>query len=428
MKILDIAFKDISRSFRSAFALVFMFGVPILMTLMFSLIFGGIGGETDDPQMLVAVRMVNLDQGDAALANGIETDYGKAGSMGESLLQIMAGIGFDQIMTIEVTDETSARQAVDAQKAGVAVIIPKNFTTALIQTDESAVIEFYQDPALTIGPEIVKTIVMGMVNQFAGANITLEVVETQLADKGITMTQAQWQQVLQALTSSSQENNSQAVNIIPAVTVEAEAQSESLLQHVMTQIMGGMMIMYAFFTGVNQAQTILAEQEKGTLPRLFTTPTPISAILNGKMLAAFLIVLVQIVVLIIFARFVFNIYWGTVFTLMLFTLSTVLAAGATGIFAMSLIKSSRQAGLVIGGGMTLTGMIGIMSVFTAGTPASGGIFNYLSLVVPQGWSMAALQASWEGEFNRVLLYAGGLVVWAFVLFLIGNARFKKRFA
>ena len=41
MKAFDIAIKDMTRSFRSAFALVFMFGVPLLMTGMFYFMFGG---------------------------------------------------------------------------------------------------------------------------------------------------------------------------------------------------------------------------------------------------------------------------------------------------------------------------------------------------------------------------------------------------
>jgi len=40
MKAIDIALKDLTRSFRSAFALVFMFGVPLLMTGMFYFMFG----------------------------------------------------------------------------------------------------------------------------------------------------------------------------------------------------------------------------------------------------------------------------------------------------------------------------------------------------------------------------------------------------
>ena len=48
MKALMIAIKDMWRAFRSFFALAFMFGVPILLTLIFSFLFGGtLGGDAD---------------------------------------------------------------------------------------------------------------------------------------------------------------------------------------------------------------------------------------------------------------------------------------------------------------------------------------------------------------------------------------------
>ncbi len=47
MKILAVALNDLRRSFRSAIALVFMFGVPLLVTGMFYLMFGGLGGNDE---------------------------------------------------------------------------------------------------------------------------------------------------------------------------------------------------------------------------------------------------------------------------------------------------------------------------------------------------------------------------------------------
>ena len=45
------------------------------------------------------------------------------------------------------------------------------------------------------------------------------------------------------------------------------------------------MIFYAFFTGASAIQNIIVEEEKGTLQRLFTTPTTTSVVLGGKFLA-----------------------------------------------------------------------------------------------------------------------------------------------
>ena len=60
--------------------------------------------------------------------------------------------------------------------------------------------------------------------------------------------------------------------------------------------MTGMLIFFAFFTGGSTAQTIITEDEEGTLSRLFTTPSPPATILGGKLAAVFATLMVQIVV------------------------------------------------------------------------------------------------------------------------------------
>ena len=48
MKVLDIALKDLLRSFRSAFALVMMFVAPLLITGLIYFAFGSmLGGDVD---------------------------------------------------------------------------------------------------------------------------------------------------------------------------------------------------------------------------------------------------------------------------------------------------------------------------------------------------------------------------------------------
>ena len=47
MKVLDVALKDMLQSSRSYFALVFMFGIPILITGLFFFMFGGLRDEVE---------------------------------------------------------------------------------------------------------------------------------------------------------------------------------------------------------------------------------------------------------------------------------------------------------------------------------------------------------------------------------------------
>ena len=66
MKALDIALKDMRQSFRSKGAIVFMFVIPILITVLFSFMFGSIAGDDEGFAFAtIPVVVVNLDQGQA---------------------------------------------------------------------------------------------------------------------------------------------------------------------------------------------------------------------------------------------------------------------------------------------------------------------------------------------------------------------------
>ena len=430
MKSLTIALKDLSRAFRSMFALAFMFGVPILMTVLFAFLFGGVGGSDSEFTVpLTSVQLVNQDMG-SDLIPAFDFEGQSVGSLGEVLTHILQGNAFTELMQITLANETEARAAVDAREAGLAIIIPPNFTAALTgMPEETAEIEFYQDPELTLGPQITQSIVMGVVDGFSSGIISMDAILQSLNQQGILLSSTQQAQLIQSLTQNGQEtysSSSGGLTILPP-SDSAEGDSPSLLQTIIRSIMGGMMIFYAFFTGVSAAQTILQEQENGTLARLFISPTAVRTILNGKFLAGFLMIIVQVVTLLLFGRLAFQINWGPLLNLAIFTIGLVAAAASFGIFVMSLVKDTKQAGIIYGAVLTLTGMLGISSIFTVGTSAEEA-FKFIPLIVPQGWAMQALEAAWGGNLGNTLLLTGGMLVWSLVFFLVGNARFKKRFA
>ena len=430
MKIISIAIKDLWRAFRSFFALAFMFGVPILMTFMFSFLFGSIGGESETGFDLPVTDVIiaNLDEGNPFAAN-LEHDGVAANSMGEMLVNTLQGDTFQELMQISSASETAARAAVDNQSAGLAIIIPPDFTDALIgQSSSQASLEFYKDPDLSIGPNVVKSIVMGVVDGFSSTTLSMDTVLSVLEDEGISLNQNEQLALVNSLTEHSEEqtqnNNDAQLEIIPPSTTGNGA--EDPIQTILRGIMGGMMIFYAFFTGTTAAQTILQEEENGTLARLFISPTDMRTILNGKFLAAFLMIIIQVVVLLGFANLVFGISWGPILSLAFFSIGLVALASSFGIFIMSLVKSTKQAGIIYGAVLTFTGMLGISSVFVMGTSLEAA-FDYIPLFVPQGWAMKALEASWETNIGTSLLLSAGMLAWAVMFFIIGNLRFKKRF-
>jgi len=428
MKILDIAIKDMTRSFRSTFALIFMFGVPLLMTGMFYFMFGG-AAKSDQGFSVPVTKVViaNLDQGGPGFEAASSQFPGgsQATSLGGMVLNTLKDKSFANLMEISVVDSAeAARTQVDSQKAGVALIIPADFSQRFSDLNGQATIELYQDPTLTLGPEIVRSVLSQFMDSMSGARLAISVVSKQTGNSDPALI---GQVVAQYMASIPTGDQTSAVLDLHAPAASKPVSNTVAI--IVSFIMAGMTIFYAFFTGTSTAQSIIREDEDGSLARLFTTPTPQTSIMAGKFLAVGLTVAVQMTVLLILGRLIFGIQWGSFLPLALVTISTVLAAATFGIFMMSLLKTSKQAGAVLGGVLTVTGMLGMIKIFTMGSGSSPAWADLASMFVPQGWAVRGLsQVMNAASLNEVLLSCAALVAMSVVFFVVGVIRFQKRFA
>lgn len=434
MKAFDIALKDLTRSFRSAFAVIFMFGIPLLVTGMFYFMFGNIAdnGEFNLPRTKVIVA--NLDEGGPKFnINTKNIPGGKdARTMGELIVSILQS---DQMADlVEVTraaDAEAARAAVDGQSAEVAIVIPKDFSEQFADMEGEAVIEFYQDPTLTIGPGIIHAILNRFMDGMAGVKIAVNVFLDEATPEEQYLAGEVVQRYLKISLAEADDIEGELLDVrAPANDPgDASAKSENLLLRMISPIMGGMMIFYAFFTGTSTAQSILKEEEERTLPRLFTTPTSQATILSGKFMSVFLTVSVQVTVLLTAAWLIFGIEWGEIPSVTLAALGIVFSASTMGIFINSFLKNSKQGGVIFGGVLTVTGMVGMISVFAMGSPYATQFGDTVSLLVPQGWAIRGLMQAMNGDpFSSMVTTTLVLLAWSAAFFIIGVMRFNRRYA
>ena len=179
MKAFDIALKDMTRSFRSFFAVVFMFGVPLMVTGMFYLMFGNMAqnGGFDLPRTTVVIA--NLDEGGPEFqVNPRNIPDGRAAkTMGDLVVNILQSDEMSDLIEVRfAADAASARAAVDSQQAQVALIIPPDFSEQFADIEKGkAVIEFYQDPTLTIGPAIMRSILGRFMDGMSGVKIAVNI-------------------------------------------------------------------------------------------------------------------------------------------------------------------------------------------------------------------------------------------------------------
>ncbi|HEX5942274.1 MAG TPA: ABC transporter permease, partial [Anaerolineales bacterium] len=341
MKALDIALKDLTRSFRSAFAVIFMFGVPLLVTGMFYFMFGNVSENGGFNLPRTKVIIANLDEGGPKFQVNPKNIPGgrQADTMGDLIVSILESDDMaDLIEIMFAQDPQTARASVDSQQAQVAIIIPADFSEQFADVGEGkAVIEFYQDPTLTIGPDIMRSILNRFLDSMGGVKIAVNVFLDESNPSDYALTGQFVERYLDSSLALSEDLEGELLDVkAPSgAQQDAEAESQNVLLSILTPIMGGMMVFYAFFTGTSTAQSILKEEEERTLPRLFTTPTPQVTILTGKLLSVFMTVFVQVVVLLIAARLIFGIHWGEILPVALTAVGIICSASSFGIFVNS---------------------------------------------------------------------------------------------
>ncbi len=423
MKALDIALKDLLRSIRGPTFLAISFLVPLLVAAIFYFAFGGLAsGEGGFDLPTSAVQVVNQDQPLGGF------------SAGQMLVDVLGSEELADLLQVATAESPeAARAAVDRQEAAVAVLVPQGFTAALFEAESRAAVEVYHDPTLTLAPQIVKSLIQQFVDGFAGSRIAVDVMADQWAESGLTLEASEAEAVALAYGRWSAEMG-QAEGDRLLIDVRSPAATEPKSGNVQTDaislIMAGMMVFFVFFAGAFTAQSLLQEQESGTLPRLFTTPTPRAAVLAGRILASLVTLVIQVGVLLGTSALIFGIDWGSPGGVVLVALGMIILAASLGLFITSLLKNTRQGGVIFGGVLTLAGMVGMMNIFTAGTPGgSPGALGIVPLLVPHGWAVRGWElllrgGGWADVLPTVLV----MLALSAALFAVSVYAFRRRFA
>jgi ABC-2 type transport system permease protein len=398
-----------------------MLGAPLLVTGLLYFAFGGMASEDGDFNLpATRVEVVNHDQG---LSGEGEFD---AGSM---LLSFLEDEEIKDVLIFSHSlEEAAAREAVEKGDADIALIIPDNFTAAAATPGHSASVVIYQDPTLTIGPSILEDLLIHFMDGFSGAKIASGVAAQQLAAEQVQIDQSQSGEISRKyaewLETSGHDGSASGIEFIGPAGSSASTDPGAAM---IGPIMSGMLVFFIFFMAANGTQSIIGEDEQGTLARIFSTPTTTTQILGGKFLGVLLTILIQAVLLLLGSGLIFGIQWGQPLTVALVILGLLVVAAGFGILIISFISSTRQTGPVLGGVLTLTGMLG--GLFTNGIPNLPPAFDKAKLIMPQGWGMTALERSLTGAGPaEVMLPVVVMLILGMVFFTVGAVRFHRRFS
>ncbi|MBM3152168.1 MAG: ABC transporter permease [Chloroflexi bacterium] len=406
-----IGFKDLKLIFRDRAALTFMLLAPFLLTLGMGFVTGALSGGSTNGIEQIPLLIVNQDDGQLGLA----------------LVELFESEELaDLALPTTVADPEAARLAVDADEAAAAIIIPAGFSNSIIpqagQDSTGAVVqlEIYKNPTRPVSAGVLQSILEEFISRVETGRIGGEVVLTHLLTSGLITPD----QIPELAAEMGQEQASAAWEQ-PAISLNAgESGETSQAFNIMAYMAPGMALLFLMFTVSNGGRSILAEQARGTLPRLLISPTGSAQILIGKIFGVYLTGVAQMLILIVTGSLLFDIQWGDPLGVLALILAAVFGATGWGLLITALARTPGQVSNVGTAIMLTFGILGGTFVNMTMLPP---YFLWLSKITPNAWGLDGFTILARGgsllELGAPML---GLFVMGTVLFLVALVFFNRR--
>jgi ABC-2 type transport system permease protein len=184
----------------------------------------------------------------------------------------------------------------------------------------------------------------------------------------------------------------------------------------------GLAIFFLFFTVQFGVNGLLEERNNGTLSRLLVAPITRPTILVGKMLTAFLLGMVSMILLAIATTLMFGAEWGNPIGVLILIVAGVVSAMGIMAVVAGFARTAEQAG-------TFAGIIGVVLGFLGGTffpiAQAGGLLATLRFLTPHAWFMQGLGDLAGGNLADIVPSVVALLLFGLVTGSVAMVRFRK---
>jgi len=409
MRLLRIAFKDLTIAFRDRTGLLLMLVAPVVLTFGMALVSGRLTGSSGPTVADIPVAVVNLDEGE----------------IGGKLAEAFSSDELADLLEPQPAASAAAGRAlVDENKAAAAVIIPSGFTRSITESEDAADadrIEVYANPEREVSAQVVTAVVESFVQQVELGRVSGEVAVGKLLAAGlIAPDQAQTVGMEIGGRAASDADSGASIRLVSA----EGAVSDAAEFDPMSYFAPSMAIFFLMFTVSLGGKTLLEEKNSGTLARISSAPIAEAEILGGKMLGIYLTALAQMAILIVVNAVLFGVAFGDWPAVV--ALVSALSAAATA-WGILLAAAARTPGQVTTGGsamMLIFGILGGNFISVSGMPAW---FRLLGKITPNAWGLDGFVALGMGDgLPQIAGILAGLLVMAAVVFAVSVWILRRR--
>lgn len=394
MRIIDLALKDLTQILRDKRAALFLVIMPIVFTLFMGFAYKPADSNTD-PRL--PIGFINND-GTSLLSTELQ--------------QMLADSSVIRLEIISPTDAATINDRVSSGQLNAAIIIPSGFSDQLL-ADQSIKVTVIADNNASTGQAAATAIQTTLTRLFSVAKIA------NLAGSSIGVAHGSSIDAAAQQASQAWQNPSVTIDIESIAPATNEASANSY-----TQMSPGMIVQFAIFGLITSSMILVLERKTRTLQRLMTTSMSRASIIAGHLLAMFVVVLAQEIILIALGQIALNVnYMREPLAISLVMIALAIWSASLGLFISTFATTEQQ--------VVLYSMIAMFLFSALGgawfpLDVTGPAFNTIGHLTPGAWAMDGFQnIVVRGlAFDSVLLPVGILIAYTLLFFGLGVWRFK----
>ena len=354
MRVFYIALNDLKRFLKDKAALFFAIILPIIFTLFMGTAFGNM---TTTQKIPVGIADNDKSSLTTAMVKQVEADT-----------------------TLNLTrmSEESLKENIRSQKLSVGLIIPKGFSQKAA-VGEKAQIFIVKLPSSNDYLTVTQTLISKFTNEKV-KDVAYELYTQKLNEKS-NLTGDQFNNKFQKELKTS-------IVSIDEKKLIGEGLKNTNAPNAKVSFSIGFLIMFVMFSLLLGAGEILEEKKNFTWYRLISTPSSTYSIMLGKILGLFFQGGFQILILVLFGKFILGVGWGkSIFLTALLMGVFLLSIISFGIFLSTVLRTNAQVNSIVPLLVVSTSMLGGCYWPTEITPK---FMQMLGKTTPQYWAIKGL--------------------------------------
>ena len=380
MAALAIVRRDLIRYLRNPVRTAMLFAVPLMLSGIFALVFGGGGADQ------ISIKVLLFDEDESLLSKLLE-GAGGSSEMDQKLDIVAVGAeGFEMM---------------DRGEASALVHLPKGFTSDYL-AGLPTTIEVVKNPSERFLPKVVdEGVILGAVALSAGSRVfrsELEQIATFVDSDSAPSDLA----VASVSTGFNQKLKSVGRFLMPPVveletlTVREETTDEAAEGfNILTYFLPGFSVMGILFLAQSATRDILRDREQGLVRHLLTAPVSTADFVRGKGLTVLLVTTVGFAILVAIGLAA-GVRWGSAPAAAAMVVASAVMASGVLMLITSFVGSERQ-------GDTLTTIVIMVSSMLGG--AFVPISQMPKFLLPVA---ASTPVYWSVEgFSKLTIGGGG---------------------